>query len=160
MDWVESGIEFFGCEGEAGRSVIGQALMLQHNFIQQLPPEAITEARDYVKLHEEFFKSLLKEQVLSLADPAAPPGLTQSESQGLAPFPSGGLFGSSPAPTFRAPAPTSGGFGGFGVPAPFGAPPPAAIGTPSSGAFGAPAPAPFGAPAPRSSNKFVLPYSS
>mmetsp|Transcript_108556 Transcript_108556/g.162381 ORF Transcript_108556/g.162381 Transcript_108556/m.162381 type:complete len:593 (+) Transcript_108556:147-1925(+) len=78
MDWVESGIEFFGCEGEpgGGKSVIGRALTLQYGGEQT---ETTTEDRDFAQLHEEFFESLLKEQIVT-PELATPPGLTKAES--------------------------------------------------------------------------------
>lgn len=88
-----------------------------------------------------------------------------------APAPSG-LFGSAAPAPFGAPAPTPGGFGGFGgtpAPAAFGspAPTPGAFGAPASGAFGSTnsafganpqsTPGLFGAPAPTPSSAFGAP---
>jgi hypothetical protein len=77
MDWVESGVEFFGCEGggEGAKSVIGRALMLQHNT-----ERVEKEERDFAKMHEEFFDSLLKEQVTLKSPPNSIPGLTVADS--------------------------------------------------------------------------------
>ena len=58
MEWVEDGIEFFGCEPK-GKSVFGRALT-QRQQVQE-PTE---DDRDFAKLHEEFLESLLKEQVV------------------------------------------------------------------------------------------------
>jgi hypothetical protein len=83
MDWVESGIEFFGCEGEpGGKSTIGRARTQQHGGTQQeQEQQPMGDDRDYAKLHEDFFESLLKEQVVTTGSPATPPGLTTAESQ-------------------------------------------------------------------------------
>jgi hypothetical protein len=79
MDWVDSGVEFFGCEGEggSGKSVIGRALTLQHNT------ERIEKSDlDFARLHEEFFESLLREQVnRSGIETLEPPELTPINSQ-------------------------------------------------------------------------------
>ena len=58
MDWVESGIEFFGCdESVPGKSVFGRTLMIRH------AGHADEKKRDYAKLHDDFLEALLHEHV-------------------------------------------------------------------------------------------------
>lgn len=77
MDWVASGIDFFGCEGEGvdGKSVLGRALMLQHTS-ERLEKED----RDYARLHEQFFEALLQEQVQTVNVTEAAPALASCPS--------------------------------------------------------------------------------
>eukprot|EP00980_Cylindrotheca_fusiformis_P012205 scaffold2962_cov126-Cylindrotheca_fusiformis.AAC.21 len=56
MNWVEQSIDFFGCEAQ-NDGFLGKALALAKKEFEAVP-------RDYCKLHEEFFESLLKEQLL------------------------------------------------------------------------------------------------
>ena len=58
MDWVESGIEFFGCDESApGKSVFGRTLLIRHGG------EVDCRKRDYAKLHDDFLEALLHEHV-------------------------------------------------------------------------------------------------
>ena len=66
MDWVESGIEFFGCDeiSKSGKSVIGRALMLSHEAHREAPETM--EEKDFAELHDQFIEALLFEQMKSL----------------------------------------------------------------------------------------------
>lgn len=60
-DWVENGIEFFGCKGErkGGQGVIcGRAIALQHST------DFDEDEHDFARMHDEFFESLLKEKLV------------------------------------------------------------------------------------------------
>jgi hypothetical protein len=63
VDWVESGIEFFGCDEKSGsgKNVIGRALMLSYEAHSEAP-ETIEE-RDFAELHDQFMEALLFEQM-------------------------------------------------------------------------------------------------
>jgi hypothetical protein len=61
IEWIESGIEFFGCDENApGESVFGRTVLLRH--VPANEPKEPTH-NDYGKLHDEFIESLLHEQV-------------------------------------------------------------------------------------------------
>lgn len=64
MDWVASSIEFFGCDPRSGTShdVIGRALMLKRQTPADAGEPDLTRAPDCIRLHEDFFDALLKEQ--------------------------------------------------------------------------------------------------
>jgi hypothetical protein len=60
MEWVESGIEFFGCdENSPEKSVFGRAIMCQ----VQPAEHANHRKDDFSQLHDDFIESLLHEQV-------------------------------------------------------------------------------------------------
>eukprot|EP00934_Nitzschia_sp_Nitz4_P007744 Nitzschia sp. Nitz4//scaffold230_size58257//30525//32174//NITZ4_006483-RA/size58257-processed-gene-0.65-mRNA-1//-1//CDS//3329543256//7734//frame0 len=61
VDWVESGVEFFGCDPSLpGRDLLGRAMMMR----KDAPVEkSVAPEFDFARLHEEFFESLLTEQV-------------------------------------------------------------------------------------------------
>jgi hypothetical protein len=64
MDWVESGIEFFGCDESSGngKNVIGRALMLSYEARREAS-ETIEEEKDFAELHDQFIEALLFEQM-------------------------------------------------------------------------------------------------
>jgi hypothetical protein len=87
MDWVESGIEFFGCDEISGngRNMVGRVIMLSN---QENPPETtdtiIEEEKDFAELHDQFIEALLFEQMkVSLesgSSPASIPDLERDDS--------------------------------------------------------------------------------
>lgn len=113
MDWVASGIEFFGCDGDigSGQSVIGRALMLQASSSKDGQDDhaggmsggtgsgtaaagngtataaEMQQQQVYCRLHEDFFEALLKEQVERSTSSAATSSLP-SPSSSLFPPPS------------------------------------------------------------------------
>ena len=88
MEWVESGIEFFGCDesSRSGKSVIGRALMLSNQQAPQemMPKTIIEKERDFAELHDQFIEALIFEQMKLLEEkgssPFTMPALQKSDS--------------------------------------------------------------------------------
>ncbi|CAJ1947815.1 unnamed protein product [Cylindrotheca closterium] len=63
MNWVEHSIDFFGCDAQ-NEGFLGKALA-ELGKDRNASNKGITDdRRDYCQMHEEFFESLLKEQLL------------------------------------------------------------------------------------------------
>jgi hypothetical protein len=95
MNWVEQSIDFFGCEAQ-NDGFLGKALALAK---KELMDDFIP--RNYCQLHEEFFDSLLKEQLLQedyaqeldysstgISDTSYDSGMTSLDSSSFLPPPS------------------------------------------------------------------------
>jgi len=64
MNWVEHSIDFFGCDAQ-NEGFLGKALAELANKDRSGSNKGITDdRRDYCQMHEDFFESLLKEQLL------------------------------------------------------------------------------------------------
>mmetsp|Transcript_5469 Transcript_5469/g.16178 ORF Transcript_5469/g.16178 Transcript_5469/m.16178 type:complete len:725 (-) Transcript_5469:47-2221(-) len=66
VDWVEGGIEFFGCDGDrTSKSILGRTLTLSHRVAGASAPQsprAPASPVDYSKMHDDFIESLFQEQ--------------------------------------------------------------------------------------------------
>lgn len=64
MNWVEHSIDFFGCDAQ-NEGFLGKALAeLANKDRNNTNKGVVDDHRDYCKMHEDFFESLLKEQLL------------------------------------------------------------------------------------------------
>jgi len=63
MNWVEHSIDFFGCEAQDD-GFLGKALALAKKDRSGSARNVTDDRRDYCQMHEDFFESLLKEQLL------------------------------------------------------------------------------------------------
>lgn len=65
MDWIDQGLDFFGCDENAPNKVFSESIKLQSSALKSVDLQSI----DYAKVHDEFLEALLYEQVQKPSSP-------------------------------------------------------------------------------------------